>query len=468
MNIDNKNQYINFINNFWDNNVMPSLKDFIRIPSKSPDFDKDWDKNGYIDKAILLVKKWCEQHSLPNMEIKEMKIEGRTPILYLDIPGSVDKNIFVYGHLDKQPESEGWSPGFGPWLPKVYDNKLYGRGSVDDGYSIYSIMTSLNFLHEYSIPYPRCFILLESCEESGSYDLPFYIDKLKNIIKKPDLCICLDSGCGDYDRLWVTNSLRGMISGDLSVQILREGIHSGTASGIVPSSFRILRILLDRIEDSNTGLIKLDALNCDIPKDRIVEAKKTAGILSSKIYQELPFYESCQPSTKNIEELLINKTWKPTLSVTGAGGLPALKDSGNVLRPYTSVKLSFRIPPTCNAVAAADKIKSLFESNPPYQSTVKFNLNGVSSGWNMENFTDDFSDIIMNSSKYFFDNPAAYIGEGGSIPLISMLQEMFPESKHLVIGLVGPKSNPHGPNEFLHIPMAKKLTCCLSFIIKSL
>ena len=192
-------------------------------------------------------------------KLEVIRLEGRTPLIFFEVPatrsdasGSAETVMF-YGHLDKQPEFNGWRHDLGPWTPKYEDGKLYGRGGADDGYAVYAALTAIQSLDAQGIPRPRCVGLIETCEESGSVDLPAYIQALKARLGQVGLVVCLDSGAGNYDQLWLTTSLRGMVSGVLKVEILTEGVHSGDASGLVPSSFRIMRQVLDRLEDSATG-----------------------------------------------------------------------------------------------------------------------------------------------------------------------------------------------------------------------
>ena len=251
------------------------------------------------------------------------KSPGRTPLLLLDIPGTKEGNILMYGHLDKQPEMEGWNDDLGPWNPVIKDEKLYGRGGADDGYALFASIASINALKEQKIDHPRILVLIEFSEESGSPDLPHYMKLCSDIIGSPDLVICLDSGAGDYKRFWTTTSLRGMIGLKMRVDVLKEGVHSGAASGHVPSSFRIARILLSRLEDENTGEILLDELKVDIPEHRIKEAKHLVSILNDEVVSEFPWHNGMKPSTDNNVEGVLRKTWKPALSIIGADGIPS-------------------------------------------------------------------------------------------------------------------------------------------------
>ena len=263
----------------WDDAIVPSLVEYIKIPNKSPAYDAEWEKHGYMDDAVKLMEAWARARvsSFPGATLEVVKLKGRTPVIFIEVPGQGDDTVLLYGHLDKQPEMKGWWDGFGPWTPVIKDTKLYGRGGADDGYAMYGSLAALQALKDQGVPHARCVILIEACEESGSYDLPFYIDHLAERIGKPSLVVCLDSGCGNYDQLWLTTSLRGNGVGTMTVNVLTEGVHSGDASGVVASSFRIARALLDRIDDVATGVVRHAAFHASIPPQRIEQAKRAAA-----------------------------------------------------------------------------------------------------------------------------------------------------------------------------------------------
>lgn len=464
----NSTEIKKFTNQTWDNSILPVLHDYIKIPCKSPNFAPQWQAEGYIEKAIELLADWCRQQNVKGMQLNIHRLPERTPVLIMDIAGDSEKTVLLYGHMDKQPEMVGWREGLGPWQPVIENNRLYGRGGADDGYSTFAALTAIKALQEQNLPHPHCVILIEACEESGSADLPYYIEYLKDQMGEPDLIICLDSGCGNYDQLWCTTSLRGTILGVLAVDILTEGVHSGAASGIAPSSFRILRQLLSRLEDEKTGKISLKELQVEVPKDRQLEAKQVAETLGKTVWSELPFVEGAKPVSDNLEELILNRTFRPTLSIIGANGLPSLENAGNVLRPHTSIAISIRTPPTCDAEKAAAAVKKLLESDPPYGAKVSFKLNHVSDGWNSPVMAEWLKKAINQTSENYFAKPARYWGEGGSIPFMAMLGEKFPDAQFMITGVLGPHSNAHGPNEFLDIPTAKKLTACIAEVINAI
>ena len=456
-----------FADNFWEESILPSLTEYIRIPNKSPDYDPQWVEHGYMKAAVTLMEAWArrELSALPGATIEVVTLPGRTPVIFMDIPGDKSDTVLVYGHLDKQPEMLGWSEGLGPWTPVRKDEKLYGRGSSDDGYAIYAAIGALRALREQKVPRARCVVLIEACEESGSYDLPYYVDHLADRLGQPSLVVCLDSGCGNYDQLWLTTSLRGIAALTVTVRVLSEGVHSGDSSGIVPSSFRILRALLSRIEDENTGAIKLRELYTDIPLHRIEQAKEAARILGTSVYDTFPFASKTQPVSTDLVELVLNRAWRPQLAVVGMEGYPAPENAGNVLLPYSTAKLSMRLPPTLNAKKAVAAMKAALQSAPPYGAQIECAGEAGEGGWNAPALAPWLEASVKRASEDAFGRPPAYQGEGGSIPFMGMLGEKFPETQFVITGVLGPHSNAHGPNEFLHIPVAKNVTAAIARIL---
>ena len=454
-----------FIDARWDESAVPELIEYIKIPNKSPQFDPDWEKNGYMEQVVAQFTAWCEKQNIDGMQLEVVRLPGRTPLIFMDIPGAGDRTVLLYGHLDKQPEMTGWREGLGPWQPVLEGDRLYGRGGADDGYATFASLIAIKALQEQNIPHARCVVIIEACEESGSYDLPHYIEALADRIGDPELVICLDSGCGNYDQLWCTTSLRGTIGGVLEVQVLNEGVHSGDASGIVASSFRILRQLLERVEMAADGVISAPEFNVAIPDSRLEQARRAAEVLGVQVYTRFPFVKGMRPANKNPTELILNRTWRPTLSVIGADGLPALADAGNVLRPRSAVKLSLRLPPTCDADTASRKLKSLLEEDPPYGARVSFKPDWNATGWHAPELAPWLEQALDLASRHYFGQPAMYMGEGGTIPFMGMLSKQFPGAQFLITGVLGPQANAHGPNEFLHIPTARKLTACVAEVI---
>jgi acetylornithine deacetylase/succinyl-diaminopimelate desuccinylase-like protein len=467
-----------FTDRLWDDEILPALQRYIEVPAKSPMFDADWARNGYVDRVVRDAAAWVEAKKLPGLKLEVVRLEGRTPVILFEVPatkaGSTD-TVLMYGHLDKQPEFNGWRNDLGPWTPKFEDDKLYGRGGADDGYAIYASLAALMALDAQGIERPRVVGLIETCEESGSFDLPHYLEALKPRLGNVCLVVCLDSGAGNYDQLWLTTSLRGMVSGVLKVEILTEGVHSGDASGLVPSSFRILRQVLDRLEDSKTGELLPQDFHCAVPPARLKEAQAAGAILRDEVYKRFPWACGADgapalPTTTDPAQALINRTWKPTLSITGVDGLPEMGNAGNVLRPYTAFKLSLRLPPLVDGHEASTKLKQLLEDNAPYNARVTFHPDGRAgqlgaSGWSAPDLAPWLHDALDTASQAQFGAPVGFIGQGGTIPLMSMLAKGFPKAQMMVCGVLGPKSNAHGPNEFLHVPYGKKLTASVAQVI---
>jgi len=449
----------------WETSVIPELIEYIRIPNKSPAFDPGWLENGYMDQVVTQFSNWCISQKINGLSLEVVQLPNRTPLIYMEIAGDSDNSVLLYGHLDKQPEMSGWRDGLGPWQPVLEGDKLYGRGGADDGYATFASLLAIKALQKQNIPHARCVIIIEACEESGSYDLPFYIDHLSDRIGTPELIVCLDSGCGNYEQLWSTTSLRGLIGGTLSVDVLNEGIHSGDASGIVPSSFRILRQLLDRLEDSASGKILAEEFHVEIPEKRVAQAKRAAEMMGDNIFTRFPMKKNMRPMNEDPVELILNRSWRPALSYIGAEGLPDIESAGNVMRPSTSIKISMRLPPTCDAEQAIKKLEELLLANPPYGSKVSFKPDWAASGWMAPEVSPWLEQAMDEASLNYFDKPAVHMGEGWSIPFMGMLGEKFPDAQFLITGVLGPGSNAHGPNEFLHIPTAKKLTCCVAEVI---
>ena len=452
----------------WESSIIPILCEYIKIPNKSPVFDTDWVENGHIERVVKLVKEWCLAQNLKGATVSIERMEGRTPLLFIDIEGTgknADKTVLLYGHLDKQPEMTGWDQDKGPWKPVLINDRLYGRGAADDGYAVFSAVSVVKALQDQDVAHARCVIVVESCEEGGSHDLPFYIEQLQDRIGKPDLVFCLDTSCGNYDQLWITTSLRGSVVGNLSVELLREGIHSGNGGGIVASSFRVMRSLLDRLENAGTGEVLLNGVKTRIPYIRHEQAQKAASVLEGDFKNAFPLISGVETVSEDISELILNRAWRASLSYTGAKGFPSPEQAGNVLRPQSLLKLSLRIPPNSDSKVIATELKKLLEENPPYRAKVHYTVENRTDGWNAPDFPEWFENAVQDASTTFFGREALFIGEGGSIPFINLLSRKFPEAKFMLCGILGPNSNAHGPNEFLCIPAVKKLTCCVAQVL---
>ena len=445
--------------------IVPRLSDYIRIPNKSPLFDAEWQSHGHMDRAAELMAGWCREQPVAGLKVEVLRDRGRTPVLVCEVPGVGDDTVLLYGHMDKQPEFTGWASGLSPWEPVLRDGKLYGRGGADDGYAVFSSLTAIRLLQEQRIRHARCIVLIEACEESGSYDLPHYVERLQERIGTPSLVVCLDAECGNYEQLWCTTSLRGNLVGDLTVEALTEGVHSGAGTGIAPSVFRIARALLSRVESEVTGDLLIDEMTVPIPAARIEQARAAAAVLGSGIAGKLPFVDGARALSDSPVELVLNNTWRPTLAVTGAAGLPAMENAGNVLLPCVEFKLSFRLPPTADARVAAEAVKSRLETDAPYGVRVCFEVGSSLPGWDAPPVAPWLEASMRDASRAAFGRDAMYLGTGGSIPFIGMLGERFPETQFLVTGVLGPHANAHGPNEFLHLEYAQKLTVCVARVL---
>ena len=455
-----------FVQKQWKDEVVPALTRYIEIPAKSPSFDVEWAKHGHLDRAVALIEEWGRRRPIEGLTVETFRLAGRTPVILLDVPGSAPETILLYGHCDKQPEMVGWAPESGPWTPVRRGDKLYGRGVGDDGYAAFAALTAIEALQAQRVEHARCVVLIEACEESGSYDLPFYVDALAERLGTPSLVVCLDSGCGNYEQLWGTTSLRGVVGGVLTVEVLTEGVHSGSASGIVPSSFRIARQLLSRLEDERTGEILPRDFHVEIPRERVAEAREVAKVLGDDVFARFPLVPGLRPVSVDPLELILNNTWRPALAITGAAGLPLPVDGGNVLRPVTSFKLSLRTPPTCDARRAVSRLKEILEADPPYGARVTLETYGEGgSGWDAPATSPWLLESVDRASTTYFGKPAVFHGLGGSIPFMSMLGERFPRAQFLITGAMGPGSNAHGPNEFLHLPTGVRVTACVAQVL---
>src|SRR5436190_8827116 len=461
----NSTTLLSAISTQWDAEIVPQLTDYVRVPAKSPHFDPQWEAHGHIERVIRLAEAWVRRQPVRGLTLEIVRLPGRTPLLFFDVPGAGDRTVVLYGHLDKQPEMTGWREGFGPWEPLIEHGKLYGRGGADDGYAVFASLAAIAGLQAQGIAHARCVGVIETCEESGSYDLPAYLELLAPRMGRVDFVVGLDSGCGDYERLWATTSLRGLTGGTLSVDVLTEGVHSGDASGVVPSSFRIARAVLDRIEDSATGRVLPAVFHAPIPEERVRQAQQAAAIMGETVVRKYPFADGTKPMVDGHAEALLNRTWRPALSVTGADGLPAIADAGNVLRPRTALKLSLRLPPPVDGSAAREALRQLLESDPPHGASVRFESDEGATGWNAPPTAPWLAKALDEASQAFYGKPTAAMGEGGTIPFMAMLGKYFPQAQFLITGVLGPHSNAHGPNEFLHIGYAKKLTACVAHAI---
>jgi acetylornithine deacetylase/succinyl-diaminopimelate desuccinylase-like protein len=473
------------IDEVWEAEILPTLTEYIRIPALSPAFDPDWAAHGHLHEATELLRGWAASRRIDGLRLEVVELPGRTPLLLAEIPPggasrhpgdsggsgapgdaeSAGDTVLLYGHLDKQPEMTGWRDGLGPWVPVRDGDRLYGRGGADDGYSMFAALAAIEAARRSHRPHARCVLMIEASEESGSIDLPAYVDALAPRLGPVSLVVCLDSGCADYDRLWLTTSLRGLTGGVLDVRVATEGLHSGAYGGVLPSTFRITRLLLDRVEDPSSGRVLLPEAWVDIPAERARQADETATILGDPT-TELPLVAGAAiRAGRSDAEILLDRTWRPSLEVIGADGLPAVAHAGNVLRPRTALALSLRLPPGADPAAARDALAGALTGDPPYGAEVRFDAREAAPGWDAPPTAPWLDHAVQSASSAHFGQRAAAMGEGGTIPFMGMLGERFPEAQFLVVGVLGPGANAHGPNEFLHVPTAKRLTACVADVL---
>jgi acetylornithine deacetylase/succinyl-diaminopimelate desuccinylase-like protein len=460
-----------YVGRVWDTDVVPTLEEYIRIPNVSPAFDPDWATSGHMDDAVELVHGWMSSRPINGLQLSVERLPGRTPLILAEIPAtdpSSSETVLLYGHVDKQPAMTGWREGFGPWLPVIEGDRLFGRGGGDDGYAAFAAMSAIEAIQAAGGTHGRCIVLIEASEESASTDLEDYIDALADRIGQPSLVVCLDSGCGTYDRLWLTTSLRGLVAVDLTVRVLTEGVHSGAAGGVVPSTFRVLRHLLDRIEDAETGRLLLPDLWVEVPDDRALELTATSAELGRRVAGEYPFVDGARAvGDSDHAAQLRAKTWEPALELIAIEGVPDRPAGGNVLRPFTTVRLSFRLPPTADPVAAGDAIIRSLTDDPPYGATVEAHVVQTAYGWNAPSTAPWLATALEEASMLAFGQPYRTIGEGGTIPFMAMLGQRFPDAQFMVTGVMGPGSNAHGPNEFLDLRMARGVTTAVAHVLEA-
>jgi acetylornithine deacetylase/succinyl-diaminopimelate desuccinylase-like protein len=453
----------------WDDEVMPVLCEYVAVPAVSSAYDAQWEEHGHVRRAAELMRDWCLARPVRGMSVELLERPGVSPVLLIEVaasdPALATDTVLLYGHLDKQPEMTGWREGLGPWTPVVENGRLYGRGGADDGYAVFASLVAIEAAQRNGVPHARCVVLIEASEESGSVDLPGWLEVLGDRLGTPSLVVCLDSGCLDYGRMWVTTSLRGLADVVLRVDVLEEGVHSGEASGVVPSSFRILRELLDRVEDSGTGRILVPEMHAPVPAHRIAEAHATADEFPDPIHTHYPLAGGTRPMTEDPAGQILARTWHPTVSYTGIDGMPPIERAGNVLRPHTSVRLSFRLPPGCDSVAALDAVARILGADPPSGARVTVERGQAADGWDARPHEPWLSAALDAASHETFGSGARAFGEGGSIPFIGMLADRFPAAQFVVTGVLGPGSNAHGPNEFMDVATARRLTACISRVL---
>jgi len=452
----------------WEEEILPVLETYIRIPNQSPLYDPQWESHGYMQEAVTLFRSWAEKQGIQGLTVEEMRLPGRTPVLLFDIPGTEAQRVLLYGHLDKQPEMEGWDADKGPWIPVRQGDKLYGRGGADDGYALFAALTAIGTLQQAGKAHPHCSILIEASEESGSCDLPAYLDQIQAKIGSVDVVICLDSGAGDFEAVWGTVSLRGVMGFEIEAKILKEGLHSGISGGVVPSWFDVISQLWSRLVDTHTGRVRVPGLHVEIPTAIREQIRNTAQVLGEGFYDMYPLVEGARPLGTGVESSVLARTWEPAITVVGIDGVPSCANGGNVNLPKVSVKCSMRLPPTLSMETAEKALRSVLEVDPPFGVQVRIRGIEGAAGWVAPQMKEEFAALVQEASRTAFHNPAQFVGEGASIPFMGMLGEKFPKAQFLITGVLGPRTNAHGPNEFLPIPMVKKLTHAVALILEGL
>lgn len=449
----------------WKESTLPALEDFVRLPAKSPAFDADWEAHGVLLDACRKAARWG-QTLFPQATFDVLTAPGITPCLFFDIPAfgtdASEASVLCYGHLDKQPENSGWTGNSAPFKPVVEDGKLYGRGCADDGYCVYSALTAVKALEVNAVSHPRICGLIETGEESGSPDLSYWLRMTAPRMNNTALILVLDSTAGDYERLWITSSFRGTVGVTLRVKVLNHGVHSGSASGIVPESFMIIRELLDRLENSRTGEILLPEFHCRIPENRKEQIRAVADLIGGDLCSHFPWAGQTAMRYDSAAENILEQTWKPQLAVIGAEGLPELQHAGNVLRSETALRLSIRIPPYTEPQAALDAMRAKLTSDVPFNAQASLEDASIAKGWDAPQEAPWLTRAVESIGREVFGKTSAYIPEGGSIPILNLFAQTFPQAQFVVTGVLGPHSNAHGPDEMLDLSYAEKLTCAVA------
>ncbi len=452
----------------FEQDALPTLFQYATMAALSPAYDANWVSNGHLHAATQLFAEWARERDLREFTVQVHEIEGRTPVITVIVEATAPTTgtVVLYGHLDKQPPLGEWSEGLGPYSPVRRDNRVYARGLADDGYAMFASLLALEDLEARGIPHARCVVLIEASEESGSPDLAEHLDRLAPILGDVELLICLDSGALTYDRLWVTTSLRGNLIAELTVQVLERGQHSGSASGVVPSSFRVARQLLDRVEDSSTGRIQLFELFGEIPAAHRAAAVAVTDEFGDVAGDEQPIVEGLELMGANPAERLLQRTWWPTLSITGVGGIPSVADAGNVLRASTTLVLSLRLPPNVSGPSAEEALQRALTTNVPSNAVVTLRTESAD-GWLSPPLSPWLADCLETASLEAFGKPVGFAGEGGTIPFLAVLGARYPKVQFVATGVLGPNSNAHGIDEMLDLDTAVSVSNAVTHIIEA-
>ncbi|NNN00698.1 MAG: M20/M25/M40 family metallo-hydrolase [Acidimicrobiaceae bacterium] len=444
----------------FERTALATLLDYSKIPCLSPMYDAQWVQNGEIERATQLLAQWAMTRKIAELDVTIHRLDGRTPVIVVTIgttaPG--EGTVVLYGHLDKQPPLGDWSEGLAPFSPVRRGDQVFARGVADDGYAIFAALSAIEAMEAQGLAHSRCIVLIEASEESGSPDLEAHLDALHEHLGQVELMICLDSGALTYDRLWVTTSLRGVLNVEVKIEVLERALHSGVASGVVPSSFRILRQLLDRIDDPVTGELKISEFYAPIPQDHVDAALDTAEEFGDIVAADLPTIDGLTLMGSSAQDRILRRTWFPTLSIVGMGGIPEPAIAGNVLRTSTTAVLSLRLAPTVDARRAQAVLEETLTTDVPYGARVTLSSWNVGDGWVTPKLAPWLRSALDQASNDAFGRDAGFTGEGGSIPFLSALARRFPGVQFLATGVLGPNSNAHGIDEMLDLTMAVGVT----------
>ena len=457
-------------------NILPNLMNFIRIPNLSPLFDPNWKTNGYLFKAANLIVSYAKSLNIKNAEINLLQDSGHTPMVFIEIPASRkndNRTVIFYGHYDKQPYGTGWDKDKSPTNPVIVDGRLYGRGSADDGYASFSILTAIKTCQEFNCLMPRICCLFEGAEESTDADLKYYFDKLIPILGDNVVAfIPLDSGCPDYDRLWMANSLRGIVDIDVNIQTLDQESHYGPeASGIIAENLFLMRKIYDGLVDSTNGEFKLEEFKIaedKIPAIVMEQMQKEIEIVGDNFIKNIPLYEGVSPLKTDVKELMINNRWKPSCFILGIDNCPKTEDRGFGVSSGINVRMSIRIPPTVDKNKAIEALKKALSDNIYFGAQVKLGYLDYGEGVLLANMSNKVKNILNKASLEFFGNESVFTGVGGSIPFIGYFQSKYPNTDIICTGIVGSDSHEHGPNENLNIEACKKMVCVLCYFLSKI
>ncbi|CAG9311573.1 unnamed protein product [Blepharisma stoltei] len=449
-----------------DSGVIPTLMDYIRIPSLSTAFDPNWETNGYMEQAQEVLLSYVRSLNIEGFTYEIVKEPGKPWLVFGEVQATApDKGtILMYGHMDKQPHLSGWTVG-GPTDPVIVDGKLYGRGGGDDGYALPGAALCIKTLQSLGIPHGRIVIVAENEEESDSESLVYYINKLRDRIGSPELIVCLDSGIMNYQQFFITTSLRGVVNIDVTVKTILAGMHSGGTSGVLPSAYRIMQHIISRIEDERTGEILIPELHTEIKPSIYEGAAQIVKFMGPYIVGAFPLINGVKPMTDDLVQLLINRSWKPTLTVIGCEGLPPVADAGNVIQPHFTTRLSVRLPPGVSGKVATEALIREITRDPLYNAVVEVTPQSPSDGWAQNDLEPWLNEAVQEASNSVFHAPALNLWEGGSIPFMGYLGELFPSAQFVITGILHLESNPHSINENFSIEYLKKALSCVAYII---